>query len=690
METNTAAIETNAAAIETNTDAISQLSEEIQELKENSGSGSGGVVETTKTGDIVTVTPVTGTVAKVVSKIVGQDTGWRNSNKIQLAHIGGENLLDITTACGGAGTTFVAAGITATINADCTMTLNGTYTHETAYVDLFLLTGKFGYFVFPAGTYTVTAGMTVSIASPDKTWTSLGTKRNTFTVDKPFFVYTAKYVLEEGNAFNNAVIPLGMVVGEKLPSSGFEYVGNVYEANFTSAITDGEFDWETGQLKDADGNLIETVSAHGEFNVYDGKNVFITSNGQTTASVSVATNVNAGGVDSDAVKKIVEDALKFDTTVWNLPVLELTGDTTGMTKDDAVDLAYVYGDLSGTCSVKWQGSSSIRYAKKNYTIKFDNAFEAKDGWGEQKKYCFKANYIDHSHARNVVNAKLWGQIVKSRSDVPTELASLPNAGAVDGFPCIITLNGEFHGLYTFNIPKDGWMFGMGNGPNEAILCADKHVAATRFKAEAVADGNDFKLEYVSDENNDAWVVPSINRLINACINSDGADLDTTVAQYIDWQSVIDYYIFTVMITGDDMTDKNYLLATFDGTKWYFSAYDMDCTYGLFWDGSTFVQANASPSFTSYASMHRAMELVKAYKKEELKARYAQLRAGVLSESNLATVFANFTGAIASPVYMEDAKKWPMIPNTSTNNISQIRDYYRMRCEIADKWMEDLQ
>lgn len=375
---------------------------------------------------------------------------------------------------------------------------------------------------------------------------------------------------------------------------------------------------------------------------------------------------------------------------YYMPTLYLTGDMAGISKDNAVTLNYVYGSMAGTCTVKWQGSSSLYYHKKNFTIKFDQAFEAADGWGAEKKYCFKANFIDHSHARNVVSAKLWGQVVKSRATVPERLAALPNAGAVDGFPCIIMYNGEFYGFYTFNIPKDGWMFGMSDETaTEAIVCANEHSVATSFKAAALLDESDFELEYVADENNADWVLTSLNRLIQACIDSDGTDLDTTVAQYLDWDSAIDYYIFTCMIRGGDNTDKNYLLATFDGVKWYFSGYDMDSTYGLQVDGKAFLPADSGVMPDGYAAMHRVMELIKRYKLDSLKARYAELRAGVLSEDNVARAFANFAAGIPSPLLMDDVRRWPFIPNTSGNNTAQIVSWYSRRVKAVDAAIEAL-
>ena len=45
---------------------------------------------------------------------------------------------------------------------------------------------------------------------------------------------------------------------------------------------------------------------------------------------------------------------------------------------------------------------------------------------------------------------------------------------IDGYPVEIYINGEFLGLYTWNIPKDKWTFNMTGDENtrEALLMAD--------------------------------------------------------------------------------------------------------------------------------------------------------------------------------------------------------------------------
>ena len=404
-------------------------------------------------------------------------------------------------------------------------------------------------------------------------------------------------------------------------------------------------------------------------------------------------------VDANEREKVVEltkEIAPFNPEDWGVDVLYLNGDTSGMTKDNAKDLTFVWGERSGNVNVKWQGSSSVQTGIEigskfdtelgglfNFTLKFEEAFEAAEGWGVQKKYCFKANAIDHSHSRNLCSCKLWGQIVKGRKNVPDMLKNLPNGGAVDGFPMIIMLNGKYYALGTFNIPKDGWMF----GNPRAILCADGVGSGPAFKGPATFNG-DFKVEYIDDDD-ESWVLASINTAIQAVVDSDGSDLYTVVDQYVDIRSAIDYYIHTVDENGTDAMNKNYLLVTFDGVKWYFSAYDRDTVYGLKWTGKGFDSPVGSVSYAAYANANRVMNLIYRFDTENLKARAIELRDGIKSVANVATVFTNFTATIPEQVFAQNAKRWPLLRSTSASNLAQIVNWYSIRRGIVDREIEYL-
>lgn len=401
--------------------------------------------------------------------------------------------------------------------------------------------------------------------------------------------------------------------------------------------------------------------------------------------------LNANGETSHVAKGA---KLTSEYQDYPIPIIYLSGSVAGMTKDESVTLDYIYREKSGTCTLKWQGASSVNCPKKNYTIKFDKEFEVVSGWGAQKKYVLKANYVDSSHARNIVCAKLWGQIVKSRTPANATLNALPNGGAIDGFPVIISLNGEFHGLYTWNIPKDGWMFGMsGTEQQQAILCAEfNNNGAVCFKglATLTEDANgqvDFDLEYSSDDKSD-WILTSLNRLIGAVMNSDGTNITYGITPYLDWESAIDYYIHSVLTGNYDGLQRNYILATYDGVKWFFSAYDMDVVLGLRAMGKYFRAASLDMKFAEIANAHNVFKLIWKYMRPQLRARYEELRAAAMSVENVANMFCDFVAEIPLPVYIDDIRLWNTVPSNSANNLSQIVTYYDLRCRNADEWIKD--
>lgn len=421
----------------------------------------------------------------------------------------------------------------------------------------------------------------------------------------------------------------------------------------------------------------------------------------------------------DSSRTDIRSVAQSGYTAYGLPILEFKGDMSNISKENEVevDCWYKYQKYNETtklydtilknetCKLKWQGSGSLQYPKKNYTVKFATAFEAKEGWGEQKKYCLKANYMDFSHSRNICSAKLWGGMVKSRTVANEKLNGLPNGGAIDGFPICVVINGEYQGLYTFNIPKDEWMFGMGSGTQEAILCAnagDTGVATCKFRAEAKLTEEDFEIEYATDEDNTAWINTSLNNLIRACMSCNSKEkFENNVAPLLDVDSAMDYFIFTLISQNLDGIIRNYLLSTYDGTKWFFTAYDCDTTFGLYFGANRIMPNDGHGEGYNQCSVddlrgHLVFDLITKYRAKEFKARYESLVKGrtedwgnALTEDRFIDTFYNFIGKIPKALYDEEVKIWTSIPSTSVNNVSQIIDHYRRRRAFIDPQIEAL-
>ena len=423
---------------------------------------------------------------------------------------------------------------------------------------------------------------------------------------------------------------------------------------------------------------------------------------------------------------------------FGIPVLRLTGDVSAMSKDNAVTLSAQFYDLnvrqtlagrtyysdwemqnpvgttdgqylakdagaaarffvlggatyyiaagdctpsfevSGSVTCKWQGTSSLSFPKKNYTIRFDQAFEAKQGWGIHDKYCFKANWVDASGIRNILGAALWGKQVKLRDSAPARLKALPNGGAVDGFPVWITINGESAGLYTMSIPKEPWLFGMTDADTAAgFICAEAYLCD---KA-ALGDETDIEIEYAAGD--EAALLASFNNMIAKLGAVASADDLPALEEVLDMGSVVDYYAHCAFIHNHDGVQKNYIMATYDGVKWFMSAYDMDATFGNKWDGSGHGWFNDYPSTDLDASGNRLFVVAKTYYKEQIKASYQNRRYWEFSEVDFMATAYSLAHAIPRVMALEDFRLWPGRPATNTSDINEIINFAKYRGPALD-------
>ena len=351
--------------------------------------------------------------------------------------------------------------------------------------------------------------------------------------------------------------------------------------------------------------------------------------------------------------------------------------------------------------IKCQGNSSLAYPKKNFTIKMyedeERTIKLKKnikGWGDYHKFVLKANWIDYSHARNVVSARIWSELIQSRSnydELPQEFHETPNCGAIDGFPIYVYCNELYWGRYTWNLAKDEFLVNMDkNNTNHALLASENYISGC-FRGLANIDETDW-----TDEIHDTVpenIKTSFNNAIRFVMESSNDDFVANIENYFDSQSLIDYYIFSYVICHLDGLGKNQLMYTYDGTRWTAGAYDMDSTFGLYWDGRSFVshqykmqsEYETGVNGTSNLLYERLENLFK----EEIKERYNELRYSVLTGANLIQHFEKFLDLVPPYKCQEDyatstaGGQFQQIPSTSTNNIGQIRQYIVKRLEYVD-------
>lgn len=422
-------------------------------------------------------------------------------------------------------------------------------------------------------------------------------------------------------------------------------------------------------------------------------------------------NTQLGDIASklESISNNIEPALMDMSRIYFSEGTLPTTKTATMLKFDYYSKTKEY---HGWAEIKCQGTSSMAYPKKNFTIKLykDKAKTQKleidfKGWGKQFKFVLKANWTDISHARNIVSARIWSDIVKLRanySSLPELLRTSPNQGAIDGFPVTVYGNGYYQGRYTLNIPKDKWMSNMDDTlDSHCILCGENYVGGC-FRALPNINGTDW-----TDELHDtvpATIKTSWTNVVKFVMNSSDSEFKSNLNNYIDVESAIDYLLYGIVSTGLDAFGKNQIYMTYDGTKWIASMYDMDSTWGLWWNGQKFVPSNyARKDFQDLKDEGNGvtkqgnllyLRLQKLFI-TEIKARYTELRQTIFTYPYLVNKFEEFIQICPQDIVKEDYASttangaYTGVPSKNTNNIQQLRANINERLTYVDGYISKL-
>ena len=400
---------------------------------------------------------------------------------------------------------------------------------------------------------------------------------------------------------------------------------------------------------------------------------------------------------------------KIEPENLDMPKVFFYGNALPTTKDNVnLTMDYVSNTdkFTSYVNLKCQGTSSMSYNKKNFTVSMfsDESRTIKlkkdfKGWGAQSKFCLKANYVDTTHTRNLSGARIAYDMVNSRPDSPfkQQLLQCPRNGAVDGFPIKLYFNGEFYGIYTWNIPKDGWMFNMDeSNPNHMVLCAEKNNDSTNVSDDILrcefrkewdgTDGNSWSIEFGTYSNT---LKNSFNRCVNFVMTATDEEFKANIGNYFDLYSLLDYYCFSYLVAHIDGLAKNMLMVTYDGVIWGASLYDMDSIYGADWQGTQFKATNIQCPEQYQDTNSLLWQRIESCFSTELYARYLELRQGALSLSNIIKHVEEIHDVIPDRVFADEKAKWTSLPGVNTNTITRFRNYMRDRAVYVDAQLKEI-
>ena len=407
------------------------------------------------------------------------------------------------------------------------------------------------------------------------------------------------------------------------------------------------------------------------------------------------------GAAKSLVEALQEDGFKLDNPIDHseeesiaLPVprycakvniISPGGLAVAKTQDLKCELEYF--DKSGNYFKKpivlnAQGSSSMAYIEKNQSIDIYNDSERENsceitfnGWVAQDSFHLKCYYIDvfrgisnvaYNYCEEVIrflNCRN-NRIVFDRDEISTsestgDFATDFGDGALchpDGFPFEMYVNGEYYGLYAWNLKKHRKNYSMNkNDYSQALL--DGRIDDTTFfqgnidwtafefrnpKDLVTMDGREYDADTncneLIDSSSAAYSESNPVHVKTASLKSaiqglaqalprihEEADISSArdmFESYFDVNAIICYYIISNVLHHYDGFSKNWIWTVYNG-KAAPSFYDMDSVFGRSWKGTHVEPGSIGTHLGINDSL--IVELVRLYK-ERIDDIYASLRA----------------------------------------------------------------
>lgn len=404
-----------------------------------------------------------------------------------------------------------------------------------------------------------------------------------------------------------------------------------------------------------------------------------------------------------------------------------------------------------------QGQSSMHFVKKNVAIDLcddewigDNTPKVRIGnWVPQDSFHMKAYYTDFFRGVGAVSYKLYEQIVRTRGNmydrpwkkalldmskigVTTKSLGNPYVGDYelltdtgarcfpDGFPVAVYLNGDFYGIFSFQLKKHRDNYHMDKSTAEHVHLDGVLNATTIFNGKDKIDWSQFEIrnpknlyaiggnkydadtkqEEIAGENDvNTWIVAgqlpdgtaisskikknlqmtakvkkyiqdfanTINTIKIAASTYEASskseeDLKAFKAvfeKYYDAENLIDYIIVSDLIKNSDGFSKNWQWFTYDGIKWWVGLYDCDMSFGAHYEGN---QIEATPTIHINTSTSMPNGFITKYYATELSKRYKRLAdLGIVSADNIFYLIQDWCMRIGTDFFKEEYKKWADSP-----------------------------
>lgn len=326
--------------------------------------------------------------------------------------------------------------------------------------------------------------------------------------------------------------------------------------------------------------------------------------------------------------------------------------------------------------LKVRGTSSTIYPKKSYKLSLDEKISIYN-LPKDDKYVLDAAYIDMSRIRNLLSTDVWN-LINNNQNIQNDLY---------GNFIELFIDDDYKGLYILKEKVDK---SVTNISDDGILLKafghllDENIISFLDNPYSITDDLiiNFEIKKYSDETYYSFV-QKMKKIFTLEKNYDLIS-DT---YYID--NYLNYKIFVSLISGDDnLTSNQYYSMIDSSSKILITPWDMDLTWGLYWNYDLPLHSEFSFSKNfNYDWMNSNITNNMDYKTfSMLKQRYWELRKDVITMNTINNYLNSYKKLLVdSGAAKRDSEKWYQYD--IEYEIEQIREWACRRIQFLDEYFK---
>ncbi len=346
------------------------------------------------------------------------------------------------------------------------------------------------------------------------------------------------------------------------------------------------------------------------------------------------------------------------------------------------------------CGIETRGGSANSQPKKSFSIEFNKISSLDEeknislfGMGADDDWILDATYIDKSNMRNRVSFELWKDIQSEAMEGGRN--TLPSS--TKGRYVEVFINSEYSGLYCLSEYIDEKRLHIKDLSDQSFLYKAEHWSpATTYSGlpdtlNTTIKWAEWEQKFPNPDVLSIW--KPLYDFVEFIVESPDEIFIDSIADYLEIDQAIDFFILINLIQGSDNAGKNvFMTKTSIDEPFFISPWDMDASWGRNWLGEE-TTMNGVVTFKIY---QRLLNQNPENYSQRLANRWSELRSGVLAYENIIESFDQYHQEITlSGAAKRESRRWPESLPEFENEILYLENWIAGRLIVLDTYFNNL-